>query len=176
MKRFQPKRTGSLRKATAILLAFSLLTLLLTACGGKSEPKVPVTVDTYISTVEGLGYAAADTASNYADFEHIEQCIGFIEGFLDVEFFKFDTSDSALSFFENMQETINAKATGTRSWRVSPRNGKSQTFTENATDHYYLLSWVEDTLVYAYCGKTTDKEALEAAKEEIKKIIEAIGY
>ena len=156
-----------MKKLNKVLLGFVLFCslLLLTGCSNKAA----IGPESFQSKMEKKGFVIRDITDDPYYDENFEYAIIATnnEKNYQIELYVLSTVDYAKSMFKNNKEIFEDAVEGTKSYTdVSVKNYSKYTQSDNST--YYVISRIENTLIYA-------KENKEL-KKEINEILKDLGY
>jgi len=158
-------------KITAVLIA-SVLIFTLTGC---SSSKKSIDTDTFLDTMEGLGYAARGTGQtdskadsvrvNSEDNQYNVTCSVFKEKEAAVKLYD-DTVTAAKHFAEDDSYDLSVKESGSGNYQKISMNGKTID-----VNKYIVYVRVDNVIIVA-----TAKDNGETDIAEINSVIKELGY
>jgi len=151
-------------RALCALLAVLLLVMAFAAC----KQVKPITAAQFMELTQAEGYVIEDFTAVYAESGwNVVAGLEATKGDIEIAFFSFDTSQSAVTFFGVNKEMIEAiKQSGELTTTVTA--GARNVYKLRGTQTYYILNQAGPTLLYASCPRAS-AAALDA-------MIEALGY
>ena len=136
-----------------------------TGCGNKNV----LSVDDFNKKMEDKGYTVQDASSQMSEVKEIENVSIAIDKDQEyqIEFYKLDSADSAVIFFNENKEIFENSKTNNNSYSEANMANFS-TYTLTTNDKYKLLSRIDNTVLYI--------DVLKDAKSEVKELVKQLGY
>ena len=152
-------------KLKKILLCVICFVMLFTVTGCS---KTATTTSSFKSTMEGKGFVVADVTSQYADTYVKEATVARKDDNYQIEFYLLDSEDSARNMFSKNKNSWESEADGSFSSKLETNIGNYNTLAITNNGKYKYLCRVDSTLIYLNVD--------EQYKDEVKKIIDELGY
>ncbi len=133
-----------------------------------NKEKMPISADTFNTTMESKGYVMTDTTSQFAQYgNYMSKSYAAQKSGYQIEFYELSSEENAISMystnktkFESQKSSVSASAT------ASMNNYATYSLTTNGK--YKYLSRIDNTLVYI--------DVDESYKDVVKDIMKEIGY
>ena len=135
--------------------------------------KEPLTADKVAEIISLHGYMPQETTGIYYNNKPdsrkvLEHCIAFQNEDIHFEFFVFNNRNSALDIYGQLYSTITLKYDANHKIETSSSAGNYSTYSLDSFGKYNAVTWVDTTVVYAYCDSEN--------KEEIISILDEMDY
>ena len=119
--------------------------------------------------MEDKGYTVQDASSQMSEVKEIENVSIAIDKDQEyqIEFYKLDSADSAVIFFNENKEIFENSKTNNNSYSEANMANFS-TYTLTTNDKYKLLSRIDNTVLYI--------DVVKDAKSEVKEVVKQLGY
>lgn len=158
-------------KKVLIIIGIILIVIIgiaLVAFNALNKEKIPISADTFNTTMEGKGYIMTDSTSQFAQYgslmtkSYVAQKSGY-----QIEFYELSDEENAISMYNtNKTKFESQKSNASASATASMNNYSTYSLTTNGK--YKYLSRIDNTLVYV--------DVDESYKDIIKDIMKEIGY
>lgn len=147
-----------MRKVTAAIL---ILLLLLSGCGESS----PITFRTFVLYTETLGLTVEDITENYtADVSNAMIATNDKLG-MQVEFYEFVAEAGSTDTFSDSKAKIKELSP---SIEMSVSNKYQEKYTGKTDKMYYVVSRIDNTVIYA--------ESIRESEKELDELLKKLGY
>ena len=135
--------------------------------------KEPLTADKVSEIVSSHGYTPQETTNIYYNSKPdskkvLEHCVAFQSDDIHFEFFAFNNRNSALDIYGQLYNTITLEYDANHKIEISSSAGNYSTYSLDSLGKYNAVTWVDTTVVYAYCDSEN--------KEEIISILDEMDY
>lgn len=144
-----------------IVFAVVLLCFSLVGCSSKTA----VTTDGFSSAVEAAGYEYYDITDQYSP-EDAVAVIAAEKDDMHIDLFVLHTVEDAAATFATNKSNLEPLEGGAATTSTSMANYNSYTLT--TSDSYYIVSRIEDTVLYAVADK--------GSKQEISELVKSMGH
>lgn len=151
-----------MKKALTLLLLILVLTS--TACNLKS--RIPITAQEFVAKMEAAGFDLVD-ATNQFEAGKVDAVYIAVGENYQVEFYVVPSVDQAKGAFATNKSNFEEEVTGSSSNKtIEVKNYSS--FTQTASDTYYVVSRTDNTFIYVVADADY--------KKEISELISDLGY
>lgn len=135
--------------------------------------KEPLTADKVTEIVSSHGYKAEDISNQYYEMDNgfkttLDKCIAFQKDDIHFEFFVFKDRNRALDLYGQAYNKITMEYDAIHKIESSSSAGNYRTYSLDSLDKYNAVTWVDTTVVYAYCDSEN--------KDEIISILDEMDY
>lgn len=135
--------------------------------------KEPLTADKVAGIISSHGYEAEDITKQYYEMDEgfkttLDKCVAFQKGDIHFEFFVFKDKNGALDLYGQAYNKITIEYDAIHKIESSSSAGNYRTFSLDSLGKYNAVTWVDTTVVYAYCDSEN--------KEEIISILDEMDY
>jgi len=163
-KRVYLERMMFMKKYVSVFLLLLIFCTVLAGCGKKE----PINAESFNDIMTDKGYLVLDSAELYdADTSILESSYIAVGDGYQIEFLEFKKEkDAKYSYGLNVEKFKSNK--GSSHLSSSKDFFNYSTFNLTSDDHFYIVSRIDNTLIYS--------EAPEEFKDEIKKVFEELGY
>ena len=135
--------------------------------------KEPLKADKVAEIISLHGYTPQETTEIYYNSKPdsrkvLEHCIAFQSEDIHFEFFVLNNRNSALDIYGQLYSTITLELDANHKIETSSSAGNYSTYSLDSFGKYNAVTWVDTTVVYAYCDFEN--------KEEIISILDDMDY
>lgn len=156
----------TLQKITAGAL---ILTMLISAAScSLFEKKDSISADDFTKAMEDKDLTVEDATDQFEDEDAVLKCLLASTDDYQIEFYILRNGDQAMIAYNNGKEGFEESFSGTGSSHSEVKISNYSKFTMTTGEGYYVLSRIDNTLIYV--------EADKEYKDEIKDLLESVGY
>ena len=135
--------------------------------------KEPLTASKVAAIILSHGYQAEDISNQYYEMDEgfkktLDKCIAFQKDDIHFEFFVFKNRNGALDLYGQAYYKITIEYDAIHKIESSSSAGNYRTYSLDSLGKYNAVTWVDTTVVYAYCDSKN--------KEEIISILDEMDY
>lgn len=158
-----------MKKSKLFIFFLLCVAVFMITSGCVASEKTPVSTESFLSAMKGIGFEAHDIKEQYADADHVLEayvCTNPKAEF-QIEFYCFNSENAAKSIFAGNKKIAedNAEDKSSYSSVVIGNYGK---FRQTSNGEYIVISQIADTLIYI--------KAPEENKVVVNNILDGIGY
>jgi len=146
------------------IIIFSIILIMGMSCAGR---KTAIDVQDFISIMEGEGFTVIDTTEQY-DSSLIRQSFTAIDGTISVELIITPSNPDANQLYNQNKDRAELRKGGNASSQSSISFGNKAKFTLNSSGVYYVISKIDNTMLYIEVNSTN--------KKNVDEIVKKLGY
>lgn len=132
--------------------------------------KEPLTADVVSSIISSHGYTPQETTDIYyykkpESKSVLDHCIAFESDDIHFEYFVFNNRNSAVDIYGQLYTNITLEYDAIHKIETKSSAGNYSTYSLDSFGKYNAVTWVDNTVVYAYCDSENKQEIISILDE-----------
>lgn len=132
--------------------------------------KEPLSADAIESIITNHGYHAVDITDQYLERDKgfevtLDKCVAFQNEDIHFEYFIFKDRNGALDLYGQAYNKITLEYDAIHKIETKSSAGNYSTYSLDSLGKYNAVTWVDNTVVYAYCDSENKQEIISILDE-----------